>query len=153
MDVDLQLALLGRSALAALFGFAIGLEREYRGKSAGDRTFALLAFAAAGVTGAGVELLGANGASRVIQGVLTGVGFLGAGVIFRRSPGDVRGLTTAACSWAVTAIGIVVGARAYLLGALSAVLILVVLEFDSIPALRRIHARAEGAAPPPDDVT
>jgi uncharacterized membrane protein YhiD involved in acid resistance len=53
VDSSLQLALLGRASLAALLGFAIGLEREFRGKSAGDRTFALLAFAAAAVTGIG----------------------------------------------------------------------------------------------------
>jgi putative Mg2+ transporter-C (MgtC) family protein len=152
MDVDVQIAVFGRAALAALLGFLIGLEREFRGKSAGDRTFALLAFAAAGVTATAVELLGPGGTSRVIQGVLTGVGFLGAGLIFRRSPGDVRGLTTAACSWAVTATGIFVGSGAYLLGVLSAALILVVLEFDSIPALRRIPPRAEGPSPqPPPD--
>lgn len=68
MDASLQLALLGRASLAALLGFAIGLEREFRGKSAGDRTFALLAFAAAAVTGIGAEVLGPDGASRVIRG-------------------------------------------------------------------------------------
>jgi len=76
VDASLQLSLLGRASLAALLGFAIGLERELRGKSAGDRTFALLAFAAAAVTGIGAEVLGPDGASRVIQGVVTGVGFL-----------------------------------------------------------------------------
>jgi putative Mg2+ transporter-C (MgtC) family protein len=145
MDASLQLTVLGRAALAALFGFAIGLEREYRGKSAGDRTFALLAFAAAAISAIGAEALGADGASRVIQGLITGVGFLGAGLIFRRAPGDVRGLTTAAGSWAVTAIGVVVGVGAYLTAAVGAALILVILELDSIPVLRKIRERAEAA--------
>jgi putative Mg2+ transporter-C (MgtC) family protein len=153
VDTDLQLTLLGRAALAALLGFVIGLEREFRGKSAGDRTFALLALAAAAITGVGAELLGPDGSSRVIQGVITGVGFLGAGLIFRRSPGDVRGLTTAAGSWAAAAIGVVVGVGAYLAAALTAGLVLLILELDAIPVLRKIRERAEasGAAQPPDD--
>jgi uncharacterized membrane protein YhiD involved in acid resistance len=63
VDASPQLALVGRASLAALLGFAIGLEREFRGKSAGDRTFALFAFAAAAVTGIGAEVLGPDGAT------------------------------------------------------------------------------------------
>jgi putative Mg2+ transporter-C (MgtC) family protein len=147
VDLSLQLSLLGRASLAALLGFAIGLEREFRGKSAGDRTFALLAFAAAGVTGLGAEVLGPDGASRVIQGVVTGVGFLGAGLIFRRAPGDVQGLTTAASSWAATAIGVVVGMGAYVVATFGAAIVLVILELDRIPLLRKIRAQAEAAGP------
>jgi putative Mg2+ transporter-C (MgtC) family protein len=147
VDLSLQFSLLGRASLAAFLGFAIGLERESRGKSAGDRTFALLAFAAAAVTGIGAEVLGPDGASRVIQGVVTGVGFLGAGLIFRRTPGDVRGLTTAASSWAATAIGVVVGMGAYVAASFGAAIVLVILELDRIPLLRRIRAQAEAAGP------
>jgi putative Mg2+ transporter-C (MgtC) family protein len=143
MDTELQLTLLGRAALGAFLGFAIGLEREFRGKSAGDRTFALLALAAAAVTAVGVELLGPDGASRTIQGIVTGVGFLGAGLIFRRAPEDVRGLTTAAGSWAVTAIGVLVGVGAYITAAVLSGLILVILELDAIPLLRRIREQAD----------
>jgi putative Mg2+ transporter-C (MgtC) family protein len=145
VDIDLQFTLLGRAALAALLGFLIGLEREYRGKSAGDRTFALLSFAAALITGMGAELLGPDGTSRVIQGVVTGVGFLGGGLIFRRSPGDVLGLTTAASSWAVTAVGVIVGVGGYLVATLGTALVLVILELDSIPVLRRIRQRTEAS--------
>ncbi len=137
MDVTTQLTLLGRAALAALLGFAIGLERESRGKTAGERTFALLALAAGAVTAVGSLSLGPDGTSRVIQGILAGVGFLGAGVIFRRGVGDVRGLTTAAGAWAVTAIGIVAGAGAYVGSVLLTVLVLVILELDVVPFLRR----------------
>lgn len=153
VDAATQLTLLGRAALAALLGFAIGLERESRGKTAGERTFALLALAAAGVTGLGSLLLGPDAESRIVQGILAGVGFLGAGVIFRRGMGDVRGLTTAAGAWAATAIGILAGAGAYLASVLGAVLVLVILELDQIPVLRRIHDRAEspGSSPPEPD--
>jgi len=149
VGVEMQMTLLGRAALAALLGFAIGLERESRGKSAGERTFALLALAAAGVTGLGSLLLGPDAESRIVQGILAGVGFLGAGVIFRRGMGDVRGLTTAAGAWAATAIGILAGAGAYLASVLGAGLVPAILELDQIPVLRRIHERAEPSGSPP----
>jgi putative Mg2+ transporter-C (MgtC) family protein len=140
----LQLTLFGRAALGAVFGLAIGLEREYRGKAAGERTFALLAFAAAGFAAVGALLLGVQGTSRVIQGVATGVGFLGAGLIFQRKPTDVRGLTTAAASWAATAVGILAGLGAYLAAALATGFLILILELDRIPMFRRIHEQTEG---------
>jgi putative Mg2+ transporter-C (MgtC) family protein len=146
VGLDVQVTLLGRAALAALLGFAIGLEREYRHKVAGDRTFALLAFGAAAVTAVGAELLGVNGTSRAIQGVVTGVGFVGAGLIFRSERG-VRGLTTAASSWAVTGVAVLAGVGAYLSAAVGAVLVIIVLELDRIPLFSRIPPSA-----PPGDV-
>jgi putative Mg2+ transporter-C (MgtC) family protein len=145
VSLDIQMALLGRTALGALLGFAIGLEREYRRKVAGDRTFALLAFGAAAVAAVGSELLGVDGASRTIQGVVTGVGFVGAGLIFRGDRG-VHGLTTAASSWAVTAVGILAGVGAYVTAAVGAVLVVVVLELDRIPLFSRIPPSDRGAA-------
>ncbi|HEX6331031.1 MAG TPA: MgtC/SapB family protein [Actinomycetota bacterium] len=149
MEADLQLTLLGRAALGALLGLAIGLEREYRGKAAGERTFALLAFAAAGFTAVGELLLGPEGTSRVIQGVVTGVGFLGAGLIFRRQPTDIHGLTTAAGAWAATAVGTMVGMGAYLAAALAGAAVVIILELDAIPVLRKMRERAEAAASEP----
>jgi putative Mg2+ transporter-C (MgtC) family protein len=149
VDTTLQLTLLGRAALGALLGLLIGIEREYRGKAAGERTFALLAFAAAGFSAMGSLLLGSAGTSRVIQGVVTGVGFLGAGLIFQRKPSDIRGLTTAAGAWAATAVGTIVGLGAYLAGSLLALLVLVILELDSIPFLRTLRERGEVLPPRP----
>jgi putative Mg2+ transporter-C (MgtC) family protein len=140
-----QFVLVGRIALAAFLGFAIGIEREYRGKSAGERTFALLSMSAAAFTGLAALMLGTQATSRVIQGVATGVGFLGAGLIFLRRPGHVRGLTTAAGAWAATAIGTAVGLGAYLAAALGAVLVLLILELDHLPVMRRIHEQTDDA--------
>ena len=151
MEADLQLTLLGRASLGALFGLVIGLEREYRGKAAGERTFALLAFAAAGFTAGGELLLGPTGTSRVIQGVVTGVGFLGAGLIFRRQPSDIRGLTTAAGAWAAAAVGAMVGMGAYLAAGLGAAIVVIILELDAIPVLRKIREQTEAAAAEPND--
>jgi len=91
--------LLGRMALATGLGYAIGFEREWRGKPAGERTFALIALGAAGFTAIGVEAFPAS-AEKVIAGVVTGVGFLGAGLIFREATGGILGLTTASAAWA-----------------------------------------------------
>jgi len=141
-----QVALFGRMVLAALFGFLIGFEREYRGKAAGERTFALLALGAAGFTALGVELFPAS-AEKVIAGVATGVGFLGAGIIWRTESGPA-GLTTAASSWAAAAIGVLCGSAVYLTAALATALTLAILESERLPVVRRVR-RARPTPPPP----
>jgi putative Mg2+ transporter-C (MgtC) family protein len=138
VNATVQLTLFGRIALGGLLGYVIGFEREYRGKPAGERTFALLAVGAAAVTGLGVLEFPAS-AEKVIAGVITGVGFLGAGLIFRESRmGQVAGLTTAASSWAAAAMGILAGAGAYLTAALGTVLVLLVLEANRFDLYRRL---------------
>jgi putative Mg2+ transporter-C (MgtC) family protein len=146
---EIQLSLFGRIALASLFGFLIGVEREHRGKPAGERTFALLALGAAAFTGVGVELFPAS-AEKVIAGVATGVGFLGAGIIFRMEEGSPRGLTTAAGSWSATAIGVLCGSALYLTAALSTVLTLLILESDRIPGISALLRFAHGRDEPPE---
>jgi putative Mg2+ transporter-C (MgtC) family protein len=146
MELELQLTLIGRAALAAALGFAIGLEREWRGKSAGERTFALFAFGTAAVTAGGVLILDTQGVSRVVQGVLTGVGFLGGGLIFRRSPENIYGLTTAAGSWAATGIGVLAGLGAYVAAVAGAAFIILLFQLDLIPKVRRIRETAQEAA-------
>ena len=149
MSSSLQVAVFGRMALAALFGFLIGFEREYRGKPAGERTFALLALGAAGFTAVGVELF-PDSAEKVMAGVATGVGFLGAGIIWRMDSGP-RGLTTAASSWAATAIGVLCGTGVYLSAAFGTVLVMLILELENLPGLgfiRRVRPDGEGPTPP-----
>lgn len=142
-DVDLatQGTLIGRIALGAALGYLIGFEREYRGKPAGERTFGLLAIGAAGVTGLGVLAFPAS-AEKVIAGVITGVGFLGAGLIFRErdteGQGQVTGLTTAASSWAAAAVGILAGAGMYLAAVVACVMVLMLLEANRFPLYRKI---------------
>jgi len=133
-------ALLGRMALAAGLGYAIGFEREWRGKPAGERTFALIALGAAGFTAIGVEGFPSS-AEKVIAGVVTGVGFLGAGLIFREAAGGILGLTTAASAWAVAAVAVLVGSGAFLSGILSTLLVLFILELNRLPVIRRILAQ------------
>jgi len=121
---------LGRLLLAMLFGGLIGLNREAQGKPAGLRTHALVALGAATLTIVGLLLQGSDSGapSRVLQGIVAGVGFIGAGVILHRHDGHgIEGLTTAAAIWIVAAIGVAAGAGLWRTGASAVAVALVVL--------------------------
>ena len=120
-------------ALSILLGGAIGLEREMHGRPAGMRTNMIVCLASTAMV-LGSEFTQANlpvGAGifspdRVSAGIITGIGFLGAGAIMREE-NLVRGLTTAGCIWFVAALGIVIGKRFYPLAILITVAALMVL--------------------------
>src|SRR5688572_20329145 len=97
-----------RLVVAAFLGGLLGLQREREGKAAGLRTHMLVALGAALFTIAPLEVgMSSENLSRVIQGVATGVGFLGAGTILkRRDEQEIHGLTTAAGVWLTAAVGI-----------------------------------------------
>lgn len=106
-----------RLTIATLIGAAVGLNRELRHKPAGLRTHALVSLGAALVTttmfkiAADAGIVNLDGVSRVIQGIVAGVGFIGGGVILHRDDSKgVHGLTTAASIWVVAALGIAAGA-------------------------------------------
>jgi putative Mg2+ transporter-C (MgtC) family protein len=136
--MDATLARVGLNLVCALIaGALIGAERSYNGRSAGFRTNILVALAAAGAILISLQPQFTGAAARmgftyldpipqIAQGVMTGVGFLGAGVIFKEGV-SVQGLTTAACVWAVAAVGMLFGASMYGPGALLTLLILVTL--------------------------
>jgi len=132
MPIDDQLAILGRLAFAVVLGGLIGLERELRGYPAGIRTMALITMGAMLFTDVS-QILG--GDDRVAAGIVTGIGFLGAGVIFREGY-TVRGITTAATIWASAAIGMAIGRELYLVAGLGTLLVFVVLE--ARPFTRRV---------------
>ena len=99
-----------RLAAAVIAGAVIGFDRELRNKPAGLRTMALVALGSAVFIVTTASAATADSASRVIQGVITGVGFLGAGSIIRgRDESSVRGLTTAASIWLAAAVGVACG--------------------------------------------
>jgi putative Mg2+ transporter-C (MgtC) family protein len=100
-----------RLLIAMAFGSIIGLQREHSGKPAGLRTHMLVSLGAALLVIAPGEFgMDADGLSRVIQGLVTGIGFLGAGAILKlREQREVEGLTTAAGIWMTAAIGVAVG--------------------------------------------
>src|SRR5207244_4026114 len=111
-----------RLSVAALLGAILGFERQREGKSAGLRTHMLVCLGAAlFAIGPSLGQVDDASLSRIIQGVATGVGFLGAGAIRETSEEQhVRGLTTAASSWVTAGAGVAIGAG-YLLAALVAV--------------------------------
>ncbi|UFN49670.1 MgtC/SapB family protein [Roseomonas sp. OT10] len=133
-----------RLALTVLAGALIGLNRDMHGRPAGLRTTLLVALAAAlamllahalqASTGKGADSFVSMDVLRLPLGILTGMGFLGAGAILRR--GDmVRGLTTAATLWVVTVIGLCFGAGQIALGLAGTVLVLLTLW-----ALKQVEA-------------
>lgn len=118
INVVVFLNLLG----ALMLGLIVGYERSYHGRAAGMRTYGLVCMAAAALTviagypaawfGGQVDTFIAGDPTRVIQGIVTGIGFLGAGVIMRDGL-NISGLTTAASIWACSVIGIMVGVGFY----------------------------------------
>ena len=114
--------------LAVVFGAAIGLEREVSGKSAGLRTNVLICLGAAVFTIISKQIGGTqqDSLTRIAAGIVTGVGFLGAGAIIQ-DRGGVHGLTTAATIWLVASIGMACGAGFYSLAVISTFVAIVVL--------------------------
>jgi putative Mg2+ transporter-C (MgtC) family protein len=99
-----------RLCAATVAGGALGLNRDLHGKPTGIRTLSLVALGSALAVMAVTRAGDINAVSRVIQGTLTGIGFLGAGVIVRTAAGEhVHGLTTAACVWLTACVGVVCG--------------------------------------------
>lgn len=114
MTLELQLLLLARLALAAFLTMVIGIDRERLDKSAGLRTHMLAAMGACLFTSIGAFSFAGGDPTRVAASVVTGIGFLGGGVVFRGED-RVRDLTTAASIWTTAAIGATVGVGAWLL--------------------------------------
>lgn len=126
-----------RLALAAIFGGLVGIEREVRGRQAGFRTCLLVCVGSALVMLVSIEFARVSwphkpnininiDPARIAYGVMTGIGFICAGVIIKHD-GGVRGLTTAAGMWCVAAIGLSIGFGMYLLSTLATVIVVTAL--------------------------
>jgi len=121
-QIEANLLILANILGALLLGMMVGYERSYHGRAAGIRTYGLVCMASSAVTvivgyphfwfGGMLPLVATADPTRVIQGVVTGIGFLGAGVIMKEGM-SISGLTTAASIWASSAIGILCGAGFY----------------------------------------
>lgn len=131
-------------------GAAVGLEREFRGHEAGIRTTALVC-AGAAVFG---QVSAEYGDSRIAAGVVQGIGFLGAGLVFQRGS-NITGITTAATIWVMAGVGLVVSAELWLLPLLLTATIIVVLELapvsDMVLKTSREKGQVHGDAKPGDD--
>jgi len=111
--------------LAVALGILVGTEREISHKPAGLRTHALVSLGACLFTMVSIYYFDADPA-RIAAGIVTGIGFVGAGSIIA-SKGHVQGITTAASLWCVAAIGMAIGVGAYVLATVSVVLIFIIL--------------------------
>jgi putative Mg2+ transporter-C (MgtC) family protein len=143
----MELSLYFRIIVAALLGGLVGLEREMHGSDAGFRTHILVSTGSALFMIISLLLPATGGAvaadsSRIAAGVVTGIGFLGAGAVIRNEC-SVQGLTTAASIWIVAAIGLASGAGLYVVALLTSVIAFIVLVSSRWPksVKRRIHSK------------
>jgi len=125
-----------RLILAVVFGGFIGLEREIVHRPAGIRTHMLVSLGSALFVLVMIEDF-PNEVARIIAGIATGIGFLGAGTIFK-SKSEVHGLTTAASIWAVAGVGIAVGLGYYTMSVIAVVLVLIVLHLNKAEFFKRL---------------
>jgi len=145
-----EAALVGRVMTGFALAFLIGFERKLRGSPAGDRTFALVGTGTAALTAVSFAV-----SPQAVAGAITGIGFIGAGIVFHGQNDLVKGLTTAAAIFVTAAIGVVVGSGHLAVGAVTAVVVVLTLELRYIPGLglldaRRYEARFRSDRDPPD---
>jgi len=131
-----EAVLLWHIVVAFMLSFAVGFEREIRGAPAGDRTYSLVGTGAAAITAVTI-----GPAPQAIAGIVTGIGFIGAGFVIQGDMGTLKGITSAATIFAVAAIGIVAGAGHAWLAAAMTALVLIDLELRQIPMVRRLDSR------------
>ncbi len=151
--VEVNVVLFLNLAGALVLGLLVGYERSYRGRAAGMRTYGIVCMASAALTvfcgypgfwwGGNMHSAGPIDPSRVIQGIVTGVGFLGAGVIMKEGL-NISGLTTAASIWASCAIGVLVGVGFYGAAILLTMLILALMMLGTKLEARLPSRRAMG---------
>lgn len=122
MDIQFELIIVLKIFVSFLLGAFIGYDRETHGRDAGIRTYAAVCVGATLFTSVAAHI--ANdpaAASRIIANIVTGVGFLGAGIIYRNSTaGTSHGLTTAATVWGTAAVGVAVGLNMYIIAVVAA---------------------------------
>jgi putative Mg2+ transporter-C (MgtC) family protein len=125
--------------VAVALTYLLGFERDLRGAPTGDRVFALVG-AGSGVVG----IIAANGAPNALAGAITGIGFIGGGLVFRQAFGSrrvVTGITTAAAIFAAAGIGAAAGQGRLLIAAVGTALCLFVLEIRHMRWLRILDGR------------
>jgi len=137
MDINFH----SETALQLLFSFiigtAIGIEREYRSKAAGLRTMIMICLGSTIFTELSV-VIGDNSEDRIASNIITGIGFLGAGVIFKDGL-SISGITTATTIWITAALGMAVGAGEYFIAFVGCFAVLIVLLF--FESIQKIIAR------------
>ena len=135
VDLWQQAAVVINTAIAAILGSIIGWERDRAGKSAGPRTMALVGASAAGIVAIGAvlnETSDFGDPTRALHAIITGIGFLGAGLIFTTRNSGIQGVTTAATVFATAAMGCAVGLGFQVAGVGMTIIILVILRSTQV---------------------
>lgn len=141
MDIHTELTLLPRLVIATVMGGVLGYERERSGNSAGVRTYAAVSLGACVLTAINLHLQLAD-PTRMVASIISGIGFLGAGVIFRdTNQGYVKGLTTAATLWATASVGISVGFGMYVISTVSTLILFLLLYSHNFSFLQKIREK------------
>lgn len=136
MDFDLEIAF--RLVLSFAIGTALGIEREYRSKAAGLRTMIVICLGSTIFTEISISI-GGDSPDRIASNIITGIGFLGAGVIFKDGL-TISGITTATTIWISAALGMAVGAGEYMIAVVSSIAVLIVLTwFERVKLLIENH--------------
>lgn len=137
MDWKLEGLMAMRVLVAVALGGLVGYERERHGREAGIRTYGAVALGACVFALISTHITGGNNPHVIAAGVVTGIGFLGAGVIMR-DQGNITGLTTAATLWSTAAVGLAIGYGMYLLGTLCALIVFGLLAAHHLPGWQRL---------------
>ena len=125
MNIDLYLEEIGQVVCAFVIGAVIGMEREFRSKPAGFRTMILICVGSCLYTIISKEA-GSDSTDRIASNIVTGIGFIGAGVIFKEGI-TVNGLTTAALIWTTAALGMAIGYNNYPLAIVVSSMVVIIL--------------------------
>lgn len=158
MDWNQEALMAVQVVVAVLLGGFVGWEREWHGSEAGIRTYGAVSLGACVFAVISTHIATGDNPHVIAAGVVTGIGFLGAGVILR-DQGNVVGLTTAATLWATAAVGLATGYRMYTLAILVSLIVFGLLALHHLPGwgrLKRSNPRPpslnqEPAQPPSSD--
>ncbi|HEY9683234.1 MAG TPA: MgtC/SapB family protein [Drouetiella sp.] len=160
MDWQLELLMACRALIATILGGVVGFERESHGQDAGIRTYAAVSLGSCVFGLVSAHALGQTIDTKIAAQIVSGVGFLGAGVIMREQ-GKTTGLTTAATLWTAAAIGLAVSFGMYVLSALATLLTFTLLAVHHFPVWKAItddnkctdHAQSENVQRDKSDST
>jgi putative Mg2+ transporter-C (MgtC) family protein len=129
MDIRIELIIVSKLLVAFLLGAFIGFDRERHGRDAGIRTYAAVCIGAALFTSIAGHLADTAAASRIIANIVVGIGFLGAGIIYRNSSSNTsHGLTTAATIWCTAAVGVAIGLNMFIIAIVASIALYLLLS-------------------------
>ena len=142
MDIESYIGLiperieLSKLLLSIIVGGMLGIEREYRGKAAGFRTIILICISSTLFTIFSIEIGGKSNPDRIAANIITGIGFLGAGAIFRDVNNLTRGLNTATIIWITAALGMGIGAGHFIITiGITIILMIILIGFPSLEGM------------------